>query len=145
MTHTVCYQHVTNESSIKYLLDIFELRSNQVLDHICQTLFLIHILWFEYSNQPLWPDNPIYFIIFILISLKPALKAGSYPSSCPKTERLRDRDLEYERERDRDLERDDRDRDRDLDLERLSDRLRDRLLPMTKQIHFLVYFSEQKY
>jgi len=59
------------------------------------------------------------------------LKAGSYPSSCPKTERLRDRDLEYERERDRDLERDDRDRDRDLDLERLSDRLRDRLLPMT--------------
>lgn len=61
------------------------------------------------------------------------LKAGSYPSSCPKTDRLRDRDLESDLDLDRDLDRDDLERDRERLSDRLLDRLRD-LLPIAKKI-----------
>lgn len=60
------------------------------------------------------------------------LKAGSYPSSCPKTDRLRDRDLESDLDLDRDLDRDDLERDRERLSDRLLDRLRD-LLPIAKK------------
>lgn len=76
----------------------------------------------------------LYFVTSIFVnSLWQTLKAGSYPSSCPKTDRLRDRDLEYDLDLERDLDRDDLDRD----LDRLSDRLRERLrdlLPITKKL-----------